>query len=76
MADAPRPAPADIAVPDLLDAILHPIAVVDGALREVALNRRPEPLTGLGRDEARGLHADLVLRSSLGGRSRTTLWAS
>ena len=70
MAEAPCPAPVDIAVPDLLDAIPHPIVVVDRELRVVAVNRRLEPLTGLGQDEARGLYVDFVLRSSIGGRGR------
>ncbi len=70
MADAPCPAPVDIAVPELLDAIPHPIVVVDRELRVVAVNRRLEPLTGLGQDEARGLYVDFVLRSSIGGRGR------
>ena len=70
MADAPCPDPADIAVPDLLDAIPHPIVVVDRELRVVAMNRRLEALTGLGQDEARGLYVDFVLRSSIGGRGR------
>ena len=71
MADVPCPAPADIAVPDLLDAIPHPIAVVDRELQVVARNRRREPLTGLGQDEARGLYVDFVLRSIIGGRGLT-----
>lgn len=62
MADAHLPVPADIAVPDLLDAIPHPIVVVDRELRVVAMNRRLEALTGLGQDEARGLYVDFVLR--------------
>ena len=70
MADAHLPVPADIAVPDLLDAIPHPIVVVDRELRVVAMNRRLEALTGLGQDEARGLYVDFVLRSSIGGRGR------
>jgi DNA-binding NtrC family response regulator len=70
MAEAPCPAPVDIAVPELLDAIPHPIVVVDRELRVVAVNRRLEPLTGLGQDEARGLYVDFVLRSSIGGRGR------
>jgi DNA-binding NtrC family response regulator len=44
--------------------------VVDRELRVVAVNRRLEPLTGLGQDEARGLYVDFVLRSSIGGRGR------
>ena len=71
MADVPCPAPADIAVPDLLDAIPHPIAVVDRELQVVAKNRRREPLTGLGQDKARGLYVDFVLRSIIGGRGLT-----
>ena len=70
MADAHLPVPADIAVPDLLDAIPHPIVVVDRELRVVAMTRRLEALTGLGQDEARGLYVDFVLRSSIGGRGR------
>ena len=70
MADAHLPVPADIAVPDLLDAIPHPIVVVDRELRVVAMNRRLEALTGLGQDEARGLYVEFVLRSSIGGRGR------
>ncbi len=71
MADVPCPTPADIAVPDLLDAIPHPIAVVDRELQVVARYRRREPLTGLDQDEARGLYVDFVLRSIIGGRGLT-----
>ena len=60
----------DTSVPDLLDAIPHPIVVIDRELRVVAVNSRLEALTGLGQDEASGLYVDFVLRSSIGGRGR------
>ena len=60
----------DTTVPDLLDAIPHPIVVIDRELRVVAVNSRLEALTGLGQDEASGLYVDFVLRSSIGGRGR------
>ncbi|MDX9835647.1 MAG: sigma 54-interacting transcriptional regulator [Desulfobulbus sp.] len=61
---------ADIVLPDLLDAIPHPVVVVDRNLRVVAVNSRLEALTGLGQDDACGLYVDSVLRSSIGGRGR------
>ena len=60
----------DTTVPDLLDAIPHPLVVIDRELRVVAVNSRLEALTGLGQDEASGLYVDFVLRSSIGGRGR------
>ena len=60
----------DTTVPDLLDAIPHPLVVIDRELRVVAVNSRLEALTGLGQDEASGLYVEFVLRSSIGGRGR------
>ena len=60
----------DTTVPDLLDAIPHPVVVIDRELRVVAVNSRLEALTGLGQDEASGLYVEFVLRSSIGGRGR------
>ena len=70
MDDHFRTALADIVVPDLLDAILYSIVVLDRVLRVVAVSGRLETLTGLGQDEARGLYRDFALRSGIGGRGR------
>ena len=70
MRDALHTVFPDTTVPDLLDAIPHPIVVSDRELRVVAVNSRLEALTGRGQDEASGLYVEFVLRASIGGRGR------
>ncbi len=49
----------------LLDGIPHAVVLIDKDLKVRRINRRAEALTGRSNDEATGIYADFVLRSSL-----------
>ncbi|MHB9111564.1 MAG: sigma-54 interaction domain-containing protein [Thermoleophilia bacterium] len=49
----------------LLDGIPHAVVLVDSDLNVSRMNHLAEALTGRSNDEASGIHADYILRSSL-----------
>lgn len=60
-------------LPSLLEAFPHPVMVLDGAFRIVAMNRLMEAMTGYAARKVLSLHGELVIRSNT-GNSRGQLY--